>query len=416
MKRTLTRRIGEIEPYDLLVGIDLGKSVNVAVMVNQRQKQYGRFRFGHDRGEYERLKGWLRQNRAGMKKPQVLVGMEPTNDYWQWLASYLEQEGVPYRLVNPFTVKKTREGSRLDYAKDDNRDGETIAQLLGQGQFTETQLPAANYLELRHYEQARWQQSQALRRSKTILRQQVERLFPELRHIFSSFEGKTVRALLQNHADPHTIKRLSWDDFVAGVRQDFSGKRLTIKMLRTVYEQAGQSIGIQPGRALQQLIRQQLALLALQREQLEQLEAKLVACLHSLPIAPYLLSIGLGAVTSALIIAELGDLNRFTSAKQLVKLAGIQPTPNQSGHYQRHKTPMSRKGRVRLRTYLFFATLRLIRWDAAFAAQQRRLTQRAHKPLTKGEAVGALMNKLLHLLWALCRQQIPYSPDRFAPN
>ena len=123
----------------------------------------------------------------------------------------------------------------------------------------------------------------------------------------------------------------------------------------------------------------------------------------------------MGEISSALIAAELGDLNRFDHAKQLVKLAGIQPTPNQSGKYKRQKTPMSRKGRVRLRTYLFFATMRLIYTDAAFQAHQQRLTQREHKPLKKLEAVGALMNKLLHLLWSLCRHQTTYSPERFAP-
>ena len=415
MNRTLTRRIAYIEQFDLFVGIDLGKEQSVAIIIDRRNKRYGRFQFGHTRAEYEKLVKWLTQARAGCKQPRVLVGMEPTNDYWQWVATYLEKVKVPYRLVNAFTVKKTREGNQLDYAKDDSRDGVTIAYLLGQGQFTETQLPSEKYAQLRQYEQAHWQLRQTMRRQKTILRQQMERLFPELRQLFADFTGKTITALVQNHADPQQITQLSWDAFLQAVRQDFTGQKLMVSKLRQVYELAPQSIGSQPGAALQVLIRQASTLLTWQQQQLDDLEARLSATLHTLPIAPYLLSIGMGEIASALIAAELGELCHFDNAKQLVKLAGIQPTPNQSGKYKRQKTPMSRKGRVRLRTYLFWATMRLIRWDSAFQAHQHRLTTREHQPLKKLEAVGALMNKLLHLLWSLCRQQTTYSPARFAP-
>ena len=286
MNRTLTRRITFIEQFDLLVGIDLGKEKSVAIIMDRYHKRYGRLQFEHTRAAYEKLVKWLGQERDGFKTPRVLVGMEPSNDYWQWLATYLEQEGVAYRMVNSFTVKKTREGNQLDYAKDDQRDGKTIAYLLSQGQFTETQLQSATYAQMRQYEQARWQLRQAMRRQKTILRQQVERLFPELRQIFTDITGKTITALLQNHADPQQITQMDWDMFVMGVRQDFTGQRLVVKKLRQVYDLAPQSIGIRPGCALGQLIGQQIALLTLQQQQLEYVRSKPAGLLSYLAHCP----------------------------------------------------------------------------------------------------------------------------------
>jgi len=414
MNRTLTRRIAYCEQFDLFIGIDLGKKKNVALVMDRHCRQYGRQQFAHNRADYEHLVGWMRQNRAGLDQPAILVGMEPTNDYWQWLAAYLEQQEIPYRLVNAFTVKKSREGNQLDYAKDDSRDAVTISHLLTQGQFTETQLLPAPYAQMRQYEQAHWRLRQEIGQQKTLLRQQVERLFPELSQVFGDLTGKTASALLSHHADPQQITSLSWDTFIAGVRQDLTGQRLMVKKLRQVYELAPVSIGLQSGSALQQLIRQHLTRLTFLQQQLTELEEALLACLHTLPTAPYLLSLGLGEVTTALIAAELGDLSRFTSAEQLVKLAGIQPTPKQSGQYNRQNTPMSHKGRTRLRTYLFFATLRLIRWDSAFRARQQALISRASQPLKKLAAVGVLMNKLLHLIWAVHRQQTSYSSQRFS--
>jgi transposase len=412
MNRTLTRRIAFVEQYDRLVGIDLGKKQNVAVVIDQHNRLHGRLCFGHRRDSYEQLLAWLQQQVADRPGAAILVGMEPTNDYWQWLARYLSQAGIGYRLVNCFSVKKSREGMQLDYAKDDQRDAMTIARLLREGQFTETQLLSGVYARLRHYEQAHWRLRRALGREKTILRQEVERLFPEMAQVFGDYTGQTATALLRHHAQPAQIAALSWQTFVAGVRADFTGTRLMVKKIQQVYELALLSIGLGEDSALQQLICQRLDTIAHQQQQLAELEQALVDSLTALPEAPFLLSVGLGEVTTALLAAELGELRRFRSAKQLVKLAGIQPTPHQSGQRQRSQTPMSGKGRSRLRTYLFFATLRLIRTDPAFQAQFRRLRQRPTHPLKRAEAVGVLMNKLLHLLWAVQHHQTSYQRAR----
>lgn len=413
MNRTLTRRIAFSEQFDLFVGVDLGKTTNIAVLIDRRLKCHGRFEFTHSRQEYDQFAKWLRQARVGMASPHVLVGMEPTNDYWQWVANYLNQVGLSYRLVNAFTVKKHREGSQLDYAKNDERDAQAISQLLTQGQFTETQLLPEPYAQMRQYEQTHWQLSAEIRRQKTLLRQHAERLFPELGQLFGDYTGMTAVALLQNHANPQAIAALSWPSFEARVRQDLTGQRLMVKKVRLAYDLAPNSIGGYGGDALQQLIQQHLASLNHLQQQRATIESALLACFHTLPTAPYLLSLGLGEVATALIAAELGDLSQFRHPKQLVKLAGIQPTPNQSGFYEREATPMSQKGRPRLRTYLFFGTMRLVRWNAAFKARKEALVNRSENPLKPIEAIGALMNKLLHLAWAVCRQETAYSTERF---
>jgi hypothetical protein len=71
---------------------------------------------------------------------------------------------------------------------------------------------------------------------------------------------------------------------------------------------------------------------------------------------------------------------------------------------------MSRKGRHRLRTTLYFAVMRLVQVDDAFAREYLRLQQREKNSLTKMQALGALMNRLLRILWALVRKQTFYNP------
>jgi len=120
---------------------------------------------------------------------------------------------------------------------------------------------------------------------------------------------------------------------------------------------------------------------------------------------------GLGIITAAIILSEIGDPSHYTNGRQLIKLAGTQPVLNTSGRKTRSKTPMSHKGRPRLRTALFFAVMRLIRVDEAFAREYQRLQTREKNPLTKMQALGALMNKLLRILWSLMRNRTLYNPD-----
>jgi transposase len=124
---------------------------------------------------------------------------------------------------------------------------------------------------------------------------------------------------------------------------------------------------------------------------------------------------GLGAIAAATILSEIGDPSHYRQAKQLIKLAGTQPVPNASGRKSRSKTPMSHQGRPRLRTALFFAAMRLVRFDEAFARQYRHLQTRDKNPLCKMQALGVLMNKLLRILWALMRKHTLYVPD-FQPT
>jgi transposase len=210
---------------------------------------------------------------------------------------------------------------------------------------------------------------------------------------------------------------LSRDQFIAAVRSDFQGQRLQVKRLGRVHDLAATSIGLSEGiEALQLGLGLHLDLVAVLQQQQQWAATTLIDCFLTLPEAAYMLSVpGLGPLTAAIILSEIGDPNHYTSGRQWVKLAGIQPVPNTSGRKSRSRTPMSRQGRPRLRTALFFAVMRLVRLDQHFAQHHLHLQTRLTNPLAKNQALGVLMNKLLRLLWALIRQQTFYQPDYQPP-
>lgn len=71
---------------------------------------------------------------------------------------------------------------------------------------------------------------------------------------------------------------------------------------------------------------------------------------------------GIGPVTGAIILAEIGDVQRFAAPEKLVAYAGIDPTVYQSGQFTASQTRMSKRGSPYLRHAL---------WQAAFMATQQ---------------------------------------------
>ena len=414
MSKSLAKKLAQIKPGTLFVGVDLALERNVAVVLDTGARQLDRFGFPNERDGYEYLQRRVQDVCDRHQASGVLIGMEPTNYYWKLLSSYLEAPGLEYRLVNPYTVKKRREGDRLDRSRDDPRDAFTIADLLRTGKFTETQRQHGLYAELRglvaHYHRLQGD----IGRQKTLLRVTVGQLFPELSRVFQDLTGHTARAMLCQHASAHQVATLSLESFIAGVRADFQGSRLHLAKLRHAHRLAASSVGLkEEAHALQLIARLHLENLDVLQSQLKQVEQALVTTFMALPEAPYLLSVpGLGVITAATILAEIGDPSRYRRGRQLIKLAGTQPVPNTSGRKTRSATPMSGQGRPRLRTALYFACLRLVHRDEAFARSYQQLQQREKNPLTGMQALGVLMNKLLRILWALMRDQTYYDQAR----
>ena len=70
---------------------------------------------------------------------------------------------------------------------------------------------------------------------------------------------------------------------------------------------------------------------------------------------------GIGLITAATIIAEVGDFSTFTKPKKLAAYFGIDPSVMQSGEFTGTRNRMSKRGSRLLRRVLFIAALANIR-------------------------------------------------------
>jgi transposase len=274
-------------------------------------------------------------------------------------------------------------------------------------------LRAGAYAELQVGYATHWRLRLDRGRQLTRLTNSLRQLFPELSQVFKNLTGGTAQAIVRAGPAAAQIRTLSWPEFLSRVRAVATGQRLAVSRLRQLYALAASSIGLTQGvEALCLDAQSSLANLQLLDQHTRSLLAHLRPIFNRLPEAPFLRSIqGLDELSALGILAETGPLDQYGSGKDLIKLAGTQPTPKASGRLQRTRTPFSKQGRSRLRLVLYWATLRLLSRTTALAHHDRRWQRRAHRPLTKMQALGACMNKLLWYVWHVGHYHETYDPN-----
>ena len=116
---------------------------------------------------------------------------------------------------------------------------------------------------------------------------------------------------------------------------------------------------------------------------------------------------GLSAVGAAVILAETGDLNRFPSARSVVKHAGLSPAENTSATF-RGQTHLSKRGRPGLRLAAWRAVWGALPHNPVLHAKFTHLTRRDTDRLVPAQARAAT---LLRWLYAIVTRRQPFHPD-----
>ena len=117
---------------------------------------------------------------------------------------------------------------------------------------------------------------------------------------------------------------------------------------------------------------------------------------------------GIGKKSGSQIISELPDLNNFPTGRELAAYAGVTPRHFQSGTSGKTRTPMSKAGNSQLRKHLFFPAMSAMRFNPICKAFAERLKAQGKPQIV---IIGAIMNKLLHIIYGVLKHQKPFDPE-----
>ncbi|MBR5650322.1 IS110 family transposase [Pseudobutyrivibrio sp.] len=406
-------RINQVKESTLVVGIDIGSTTQYARAFDWRGIELGKvFKFSNSREGFDAFKSWMQWLQDKYKKSDVIVGIEPTGHYWFDLGAYLEDGGILLVMVNPYAVKQTKELDDNSQSKNDCKDPKVIAKLVIEGRYSAPYTPDGVYADLRVLTNNRKRIIRELTQIKNRFARWFAIYFPEFKDVFKDYEKEGSMIVLRNACTPEAIVKLGPD----GINQLWRNAKLRavgLKRATTLCETAKRSIGLKKGMTAAEFeMKMLLQDYDYKMAQLEAIMEEIESLCKKIPESEQLLAIkGIGLITVAGFLAEVGDVRRFESPRQTQKLAGLSLRENSSGKHK-GQTTISKRGRSKLRAVLFNAAIPLIATNPEFRALHEYYTNRAQNPLKKKQSVIAISCKLIRVFYAILTKGISYDPHK----
>ena len=411
----LKQKLLAITTDTLVVGVDIAKNFQWARFVDFRGIEHDHaLKFKNCKGGFETILARIREICKKENFAKAVVGMEPTGHYWKAFANWLEkQDGITVVLVNPYATKQAKELDDNSQTKSDKKDALTIAKLVKDGRYFELYLPHDVYAELRGLSTARSGLNKRKNALKNTITAVMDEYFPEYEEVFKCpLSGKASRHILKTCPFPKFILELGEDGVTDEIKKAVKktvGRKKAARLVETAKDSIGVDYGEEAARVKLRLMLEELELL---EKQTEELEGQMADTLHQTDYADFLLSIkGIGVVTLAACLGELGDPTRFEDSRQMSRMAGYNLVEDSSGK-NKSGTKISKRGRKNLRCVLYQMALIMVATNDEMKQLYHYLKTREKAPLRKMQALIVVSKKILELIHALAKKKENYDPGK----
>ena len=412
------QRLSEITPNTLIVGVDIAKKTHWARFVDYRGVEHGKaVSISNDESGFNTIVSeihkFCKSKFLNFEIKKVIVGMEPTGHYWKSLAQYLMKHNFKVVGVNPYHTKKAKELDDNSQTKSDKKDALTIARLVKDGRYFEPYIPEGVYGELRVLVTARTglvKRKNAVKNSITAV---LDEYFPEFTTVFKHpLKGKAAMQVLKDCPFPSYIIEIGAEGVLSVIRKAVK-KTVGIKKANELLDTAKRSVGVTYGLSSAKLkLNIAISELEFVEKQLEELEAEMSKQLCETGYAEKLLAIkGIGVVTAASFLGEVGDVTRFQSARQIANLAGYNLVEDSSGQ-NKSGTAISKRGRKTLRNVLYTMSLSCVAANKEIKGLYNYLKTRAVNPLKKKQALVVIAKKIITIIYTIITKGTTYQPNR----
>jgi transposase len=417
MKNRINAKIEEITVNTLIVGVDIAKETHWARFVDYRGMEVGKtVSFASDKKGFEKIIAQIETicKSKIIKNPfnKIIIGMEPTGHYWKPFANYLEKKEYMVVCVNPYHTKKAKELDDNSPTASDKKDAITIARLIKDGRYFVPYLPEEVYAELRILTNIRHGILKRNSAAKNNITAVLDEYFPEIITVFKNpLTGKASRQILKSCPFPSMILELGEDEVLKKIKEAVK-KTVGVKKVRQLTEAAANSIGVEYGLESAKLkLRILIDELELVEKQLAEVEASMEKMLDSTGYSKQILSIkGIGLISAASFLGEVGDPLRFDNARQISNYAGYNLTEDSSGK-NKSGTCISKRGRRQLRSVLYKIALTMTATNDKMKQFYSYLKTRKDNPLKKKQALVVISKKIITIIYSLFKKQEIYNPE-----
>jgi len=408
MRKADTGKVKIVRDGTLIVAIDVGMEMNQGYCTTIDGKSSKPFKFDNSREGMDKLWGMIVASKNRFKCNEVIVGYESTGPYGEPLIHLLITKPVKVVQVNPMHTKRIKEINDNSPLKTDDKDPRVIADIIKLGRALSIVIPEGDAAYLRRLNNSRERHVKERTALLNQLQQLVFLLFPEFRKVFKDIKCMTPLYLLKKYPAPEAIGVLDKRVLGEEMRKRSMGKYREPDA-DSLINLAQNTIGIKEGvLGLSMDIQHILIQLEMLKTLIAEVESEMEIALGRIPYSSKLLSIkGLGVVSVAGLIGEIGDFKKFETRSEIMKLAGLDLYEISSGKMKGQRR-ISKRGRSLIRKILYYTAIQTTRKNGILHDYYKRLTDRGMKRM---KALVAVSRKLLGIIYAIVRDDGEYSAD-----
>lgn len=386
----------------IYLGIDIAKKLHFAAAISSDGEILKEpFEFSNDHDGFKKLMSVI----ESFDDNNLIIGLESTAHYGHNLVYFLYNLNFKICVINPIQVATLRKNN-IRKTKTDKVDTYLIIRAM---QFYEHRFVTKydiDVMRLRDFCRFRQRIMKSRTRLKIQLNTYIDQIFPELQYFFKSgIHGKACYALLKESALPSDIASMHLTHLTHLLEVASHGhfKKDAAKDLRVLAQKSvgtqDTSISIQVAQTIEQI--------ELLNRQLDELHLTIESIMVSLDSIIMTVP-GIGYLNGAMILGEIGDINRFKQSKHLLAFAGLDPSVYQSGNFKASNTRMSKRGSRMLRYALMNAAHNVVKNNKTFHDyyELKRSQGRRHY-----NALGHCAGKLVRVLHKILTDDIAFRLD-----
>ena len=402
-----------INGQTLVVAVDIGKSVHYGYFRTPMGEEVKPFPFSNTHQGFQEFWRRLSQFRRQQGLKEYVIGFESTGPYGEPLFHYLRNQPVKLVQINPMHTKRLKDLTGNSPNKTDRKDPRVIADVISLGHALTLVVPEGAAAELRRLTHAR---ERAMKRRTALLNQLhylMAVVFPEFLEVMKKISTKTAIYLIKNYPAPQHLVAMG-SESLSKVLKKISRGQITEQQAQRLFEVSQKSIGIHEGQQ-SMLLEIQYLVCAVEKENrfIADLEKQMIVSLNQIPYSQSILSVkGIGKITAAGLIGEVGDFGKFKTIAEITKLADLDLYEISSGNHKgQHR--ISKRGRSLMRKLLYFAVVNMIRSSGLLHEPWHQMVQRGMPTM---KIMVALSRKLLRLIFALARDNTVYKENYTQTN
>ena len=334
-------------------------------------------------------------------KSDVRIAFEATGHYSLNLESFLNDHEYSFMKINPLVVHQFLKARSLRRTKTDKADSLSIASYLMSVPFVPNSGLLYHTLTLKSLCRAREQLIKERSKFETLLTNELDKSFPELKPFFNNMISSTLLYILEKYKNPYHISLMKDFDSLNSI----SHGRFTYAKFIKLKELAKSTVGKYDDNS-DLIISSYVSIINNFNNQIDPYNKQISTIIKELN--PKMLTIkGLGEISAAAILSEYGDIKKFSSPNKMLAFAGLEPSIIQSGTLE-NNGKMVKHGSGHLRYTLMNTSMTLLRYSPTFYDyyQKKRSEGKCHRV-----ALSHVCKKLIRVIYTLEKNNIDFDPS-----